>query len=456
MTPEEQPIEVIDFVDEGLGHSSYLVDLGDGSALVVDPPRFPDAHIRTAGERGLRIAWTADTHSHADYVSGGPELAARGARFVAPRAGHLELPHAPIDPGAEIDLAPGRVLRAIATPGHTPEHLAYLLEDDGLPVALFSGGSLMVGTVGRTDLLGAAQAEPLARQLFQALHRELAVLPDDLAVYPTHGAGSFCSAPGASARTTTIGRERATNSLFSITDEDEFVHELLAGFGTFPTYFGRLPEVNRRGPRLYGDLPRLASLDFVQVERLIETGAVVIDARPISAYAASHIPNSLSIELRPVFASWLGWLVDPEVPLVFVLDTDQDRAALVRACLDIGYEHLEGELAGGIDAWHAAERALATTPLVGPDAPLGGTLVDVRQRNEFAAGHVAGAVNAELGALPEAELPEEPLYVMCGHGERAMTAASVLERRGRPGVAVLRGGPTDRAAATGDSLVTNA
>ena len=456
MTPEEQPIEVMDFVDEGLGHSSYLVVLGDGSALVVDPPRLPDVLLRAAGERGLRIAWTADTHSHADYVSGGPELAARGARFVAPRAGHLETAHAPIDPGAEIVLAPGRVLRAIATPGHTPEHLAYLLEDNGVPVALFSGGSLMVGTVGRTDLLGAAQAEPLARQLFRALAREIVVLPDDLAVYPTHGAGSFCSAPGASERTTTIGRERATNPLFSITDEDEFVHQLLAGFGTFPTYFGRLPEVNRRGPRLYGDLPRLASLDLVHVEDLIERGAIVIDARPISAYAAGHIPGSLSIELRPVFASWLGWLVDPETPLVFVLDADQDRAALVRACLDIGYEDLEGELAGGIDAWRAAEHTLATTTLVGPDAPLDGTLIDVRQRNEFAAGHVAGAVNVELGALPESELPDEPLSVMCGHGERAMTAASVLERRGLRAVTVLRGGATDRAAATGDSLVTNA
>jgi len=449
-------VEVTDFVDEGLGHSSYLVDLGDGSALVVDPPRFPDVHLRTAGERGLRIAWTADTHSHADYISGGPELAARGARFVAPREGHLETPHVPIDPGTEVVLAPGRVLHAIATPGHTPEHLAYLLEEDGVPVALFSGGSLMVGTVGRTDLLGAAQAEPLARRLFQALRREIAVLPDDLAVYPTHGAGSFCSAPGASARTTTIGRERATNPLFSITDEDEFVHQLLAGFGTFPTYFGRLPEINRRGPRLYGDLPALPPLDTAHVEDLIDRGAVVIDARPISAYATGHIPGSLSIELRPVFASWLGWLVDPETPLVFVLDVDQDRAALVRACLDIGYEHLEGELAGGIDAWRATKDPLATTPLVEPDAKIDGTLIDVRQRNEYAAAHIAGAVNVELGALVDADLPEDHLSVMCGHGERAMTAASVLERRGRTGVTVLRGGPDDRAAATEDALVTTA
>ena len=181
----------------------------------------------------------------------------------------------------------------------------------------------------------------------------------------------------------------------------------------------------------------------------------MIDVRPIDAYAAGHIPGSLSIELRPVFASWLGWLVDPETPLVFVVDADQDRAALVRACLDIGYEQLEGELAGGIEAWRAAEHGLATTPLVEPDAPVDGTLVDVRQHNEFAAGHNADAVNIELGSLPEADLPDGPLTVMCGHGERAMTAASVLERRGRSGATVLRGGPTDRAAVNGDSLVTN-
>jgi glyoxylase-like metal-dependent hydrolase (beta-lactamase superfamily II)/rhodanese-related sulfurtransferase len=445
-------MDIVSFLDEGLGHSSYLVDLGDGSALVVDPPRFPDAHERAAADHGLHIAFTADTHSHADYVSGSPELATRGARFLAPRAARLESEHRPVDPGEDVPLARGVALHAIPTPGHTPEHLAYLLVEDGTPVALFSGGSLMVGTVGRTDLLGPDQAEPLARRLYHALRDEIATLPDELTVYPTHGAGSFCSAPGASDRTTTIGRERATNPLFAVTDEDTFVSRLLAGFGTFPSYFGRLPEVNRRGPRLYHDLPDLARLDATRVRELVEGGAVAIDARPIAAFAEGHIPGSLSIELRPVFASWLGWLVDPESALVFVLDADQDRGALVRGCLDVGYEHLAGELDGGLDAWIEAGGTLADTQLVAPNAHYDGALIDVRQRNEYATTHVPDAVNVELGALAQAELPNTPLTVMCGHGERAMTAASVLERRGRTDVTVVRGGPPDWATATGHVL----
>src|SRR6516165_11460125 len=178
------------FVDEGLGHSSYLVDLGGGGALVIDPPRLPSAQLDVATGRGLAISWTADTHSHADYVSGSPELLARGATFLASAGADLEVPHHNVDDGDEVVLRDGLVLRAIATPGHTPDHLAYLLVEDGEPVALFSGGSLMVGTIGRTDLLGPEPREQLTRELFRALRERIMVLPDDLPVYPTHGAGS--------------------------------------------------------------------------------------------------------------------------------------------------------------------------------------------------------------------------------------------------------------------------
>ena len=343
--------EIVTFVDEGLGHSSYLVDLGDGRALVVDPPRIPDRHIAEARARGLKIAFTADTHSHADYVSGSPELAAQGAEFLASKGAHLEVAHRAVAAGDEIELRAGLVLRAIATPGHTPDHLAYLVCENDRPTALFSGGSLMVGTVGRTDLLGPELREDLARQLYRALRDEILTLPDDLAVYPTHGAGSFCSAPGASERTTTIGRERATNPMLAVPDEDSFVEQLLAGFGSFPTYFSRLPEVNRRGPRLYRTLPTLDRVSVAQLRELIADGAVLVDVRPIEDFAAGHIPGALSIELRPVFASWLGWLVEPDRPLVFVLGDDQDRSELVRQCLSVGYEHLAGELDGGMTAW---------------------------------------------------------------------------------------------------------
>ena len=346
--------EIVTFVDEGLGHSSYLVDLGDGRALVVDPPRIPDRHVAEARARGLEIAFTADTHSHADYVSGSPELAAQGAVFLASKGATWRSRTRPSPPATRSSCVTDSCLRAIATPGHTPDHLAYLVCENDRPTALFSGGSLMVGTVGRTDLLGPEPREDLARQLYRALRDEILTLPDDLAVYPTHGAGSFCSAPGASERTTTIGRERATNPMLAIPDEDTFVERLLAGFGSFPTYFSRLPELNRRGPRLYRTLPALDRLDVAQVRELIAAGAVLVDVRTIEDFAAGHIPGALSIELRPVFASWLGWLVEPDRPLVFVLGDDQDRSELVRQCLSVGYEHLAGELDGGMTAWRAS------------------------------------------------------------------------------------------------------
>jgi hydroxyacylglutathione hydrolase len=443
--------EIVTFVDEGLGHSSYLVDLGDSRALIVDPPRLPDRHIAEARARGLKIAFTADTHSHADYVSGSPELAAQGAEFLASEGAHLEVGHRPLAAGDEIELRAGLVLRAIATPGHTPDHLAYLLCENDRPTALFSGGSLMVGTVGRTDLLGLEPREDLARQLFRALRDEILTLPDDLAVYPTHGAGSFCSAPGATERTTTIGRERATNPMLAIPDENDFVEQLLAGFGSFPTYFLRLPEVNRRGPRLYRTVPALDRVSVAKLSELLADGAVVVDVRRIEDFATGHIPGALSIELRPVFASWLGWLVEPERLLVFVVGEDQDRSDLVRQCLSVGYEHIAGELEGGMTEWRAAGRPEATIKIVGPDA-LGDNVVDVRQRSEYVAGHLPEAAHIELGSLPEMldAVPTGPVVMMCGHGERAMTAASLLTAR--RDVSVLSGGPDDWTKTTGRSL----
>ena len=441
------------FVDEGLGHSSYVVDLGDGTAAVVDPPRFPTAHEASIAARGLRVTWTLDTHSHADYVTGSPALAARsGATFIAPQASRLAAPHRAVTDGDRITLAPGVDLIALATPGHTPDHHAYLLVDHDVPVALFSGGSLMVGTVGRTDLCGPELAAPLAHEMFDGLRR-FDALPDSVVVYPTHGAGSFCSAPGASQRTSTLAHERDTNALFSITDEAVFVDRLLAGFGTFPTYFARLPELNRRGPARYDSLPHLDVLAFEEVEQLIADGAAVVDARPAAAFSAGHIAGALSNTLRPVFGTWLGWLIEPNRRLVFILDEDQDRSDLVRQCLDVGHENLAGELAGGMQAWSRAARAVHMIPFVNANDAIG-QIIDVRQVNEYASGHAAGAVNIELGAVSKADIASGPLTVMCGHGERAMTAASILAP-GRPtDLVVVDGGADSWFAATGQQLTT--
>ena len=444
-------VTVYDFVDEGLGHSSYVIDLGDGTAAVVDPPRFANAHESLIEAKRLRLAWTLDTHSHADYVTGSPALADRNhATFIAPAASRLESAHRPVVDQERVRLSERVELLALATPGHTPDHHAYLLTDGGTPSALFSGGSLMVGAVGRTDLCGAALARPLAHAMFSSLHR-FDHLPDDLAVYPTHGSGSFCSAPGSGERTSTLGRERATNPLVAITDEEVFVDRLLAGFGTFPSYFARLPELNRRGPTRFESIPDLRALSIEEVERHLRAGGVLIDARPLSAFSRGHIPGSMSNSLRPVFSSWLGWLVEPNQPLAFVLDAGQDRRDLVRQCLDVGHEQLAGELIGGIDAWTASGRSVSAIPLVDAHA-VGGQLIDVRQVNEFNAGHVPGAVNVELGAVPSAAIPRRELTLMCGHGERAMTAASVLAASGHDRVSVFDGGPDTWSAATGRPL----
>ena len=446
-------MRIHEFVDEGLGHSSYVIDLGDGTAAVVDPPRFPFAHEALAGRLALRLAWTIDTHSHADYVTGSPALAARsGATFIAPAASRLASPHRPIRDREHVPLAEGFDLVAVATPGHTPDHHSFVLINRVTPAALFSGGSLMVGSVGRTDLCGEALAVPLAHQMFQSLRR-FDDLPDDLAVYPTHGAGSFCSAPGGSQRTSTLGHERETNTLFSTADEDLFVEQLLAGFGTFPTYFARLPELNRVGPVRFDVLPHLTPLPPDGIEAHLAGGGVVVDARPVTSFSARHVPGSLSNTLRPVFASWLGWLVELDRPLAFILEQDQDRDDLVRQCLDVGHEHLIGELDGGIDAWINTGRDTRTIPLVDPD-DVKGTVIDVRQAGEYASGHVPGARNVELGAIGAARLAGGPVTVMCGHGERAMTAASILEGQGHAEVVVLDGGPDTWSAATDRSLDT--
>ena len=438
----------IAFVDDGLGNSSYLVDLGDGRAVVVDPVRDPNRYLAAADRLGLTISYAVETHLHADFVSGGRELAALGATLIAPEAGDHAFPVRGLAHGDEVDLG-GLSLRALATPGHTPEHLAYLLLDGSAPVALFSGGSLLVDAVARTDLVAPERTEELARALWRSIGEWILTLPDDLAVYPTHGAGSFCSAPAGSERTTTIGRERVANPLLAAPNEDAFVKQLLAGLGSYPPYFLHLRELNRSGPRVYGTgEPVLAWLNARDVTRLQGEGVWVVDARPIESFAAGHVPGSVSIALRPQFATWLGWVIPVGAAVLFVLDDNQDRADLVRQARNIGYEILHGELDGGIDAWRAAGHPVATTQLVAAERS-SGTVVDVRQRNEYDAGHVPGAVHTELGALLAGELPDGPLTMMCGHGERAMTAASLLEQKGNRRVSVATGGPEEWAARNG-------
>ena len=454
-------VEILPLVDEGLGNSSYLVNLGDGRALAVDPTRDPRPYRDLAAQHDLRISFSADTHLHADFLTGSLELVADGATMIASADGGREFPYHAMHHGDEFDLG-GLTLRALATPGHTLEHVSYLLLDGSEPVALFTGGALIVGSVARTDLVDASRADELARLEYRGLHDHILTLPDSLAVYPTHGAGSFCSAPPGAERTTTIGRERATNPLVRAPSEDAFVHTLKSSLGTYPTYFQYMPAENRRGPKVLGTFPTLQQLDLDSFRAQVDAGATVVDARPVEEFGDGHVPGAVSIALSTSFESWLGWVVSAKTPVVFVLDDNTDRREIVRQALTIGYDNLAGELAGGMDAWRAAGLPVATTAVIHADdmpaeSNAAHAILDVRQESEYEAGHIPGAVHIELGAVPTSNhIPDGPTIVMCAHGNRAMTAASLLARGGKTDVTVLRGGPDLWAEVPGNSLVTAA
>jgi hydroxyacylglutathione hydrolase len=437
-------MQVHPLVDEGLGNSTYVVELGDGGALVVDPQRDTRPYLRLLSDRGLAARFAIETHLHADFISGGRELQAKGAHLLAPAGSQLGFADRSLRDGDEVDVG-GLALRAVATPGHTPEHLGYLLQDGSEPLALFSGGTLLAGGVARTDLLSPDQTEPLARAAYRSIQQLLSTLPDELPVYPTHGGGSFCSATPGTERTTTIGRERTSNPLLAgDADEDTFVTRLLAGLGSYPPYFLALRAINRAGAAVLGSTPPpLRPLTVDQVEAAARNGAQLVDVRSFAAFAAGHVPGALSNTWRAQFATWLGWLVSRTTPIVFIADDGVDRDDLAWAARTIGFDHLAGELAGGVAAWQAAGREVATTLLVAAAAVEGRRIVDVRQRSEYVAGHAPGAIHVELGSLPAAAdaVPAGPVAVHCGHGERAMTAASLLQRAGHRDVAVLPGGP---------------
>jgi glyoxylase-like metal-dependent hydrolase (beta-lactamase superfamily II)/rhodanese-related sulfurtransferase len=438
-------------VDEGLGNTAYLVDLGDGRALAVDVSRDLRAVRTAAAQRGLLIAYAADTHLHADFLSGAVQLSTdAGARILASAGGGREFPHTGLGDGDEVDLG-GLRLRTLATPGHTTEHVAFELLDGAETLGIFTGGSLIVGAAARTDLVAPERTEELARLQYRSLRR-LAAFGDDVAVWPTHGGGSFCSAPPGAERTSTIGAERAANPLLGV-DENEFVSRLLGSLGSFPTYFRRLGELNRRGPTLLGDAA-LTTLSVAEFNRLRAAGAEVLDVRPAAAFAAGHVPGSLSNTLRPAFATWLGWLVDDDRPLLVVRDPDQDPAEILGQAAKVGYDRVVGELTGGVRAWTDAGHPAPRLPMLGAEQLADRQVLDVRQDAEFAAGHVPGALHVELGELAgrAASVPAGPTVVMCGHGERAMTGASLLARAGHRGLAVLDGGPDEWTAATGRPL----
>jgi hydroxyacylglutathione hydrolase len=419
--------------DEALGNTSYVIEVGRGLAASVDPRRDIEDHIELADRLGLRLVAGLETHLHADFVSGSRELAERtGADVYAARDAFLEYGHRGLADGDEISLG-DVVVQAWATPGHTPEHLSYLVLADGTPTAVFSGGSLIRGSAARTDLVDAADTDRWSREQFRSVQR-LNRLPGSTALRPTHGAGSFCAAAPGQAPTGTIDDERSANPLLRIDDEDTFVRALQAGFGSFPPYFLRLRDVNRH-PTLLRDLAPPQPLDPETAHCLVEQGASLVDARPIHAWARLHPQGAVSIELRPAFASWLGWVIPFRAPIVLLVD-NADRADAVRLAQRIGYDRVLGWIDGGIEAWTAADLPAQCTEET--DAPgarrriaNGATLVDVRQTAELDTARIPDAVHVELGDIIAGRKPDaDEAVVFCGHGERSATAASLLERRG--------------------------
>ena len=431
-------MKLVPFVHEGLGNSSYLVQVDEDVAVLIDPDRSVARYLDDAAARGLRIVAAFETHLHADFVSGTTAIAAltQATAFVPAGAG-ARFQHQPIAAGARSRLG-GYEVEAIGSPGHTPEHLSYLLRRQSGPPLLFSGGSLIVGGAARTDLIASDQTEALTRAQYTTITRAFATLPDETVLLPTHGGGSFCSAGVGGERTSTLGRERATNPSLSLPNEDAFVNWFPGTFPAVPAYFFRMRAVNQAGPHLKHDIPRPQALEPVAFDAA-RRNALVIDVREKEPYHAAHIPGAVSNTFRSVYGTWLGWVVPEGTPLLFVTDGDL-LEAIIDETLLVGYERFAGWLAGGMSAWEAAGLSVRSSPLVDAAAAraalLGGAVaIDVREAGEYATGHLPDALRVPLGTLAGVEqlaaLPRDrPILAYCGHGERSATAVSLLERAG--------------------------
>jgi hydroxyacylglutathione hydrolase len=458
------------FYDAKLAQASYLIACGrSGHAIVVDPNRDAEQYVRAAESEGVRISFVTETHIHADFVSGSRELAARtGARLYLSGEGGKDWSYdfAKADgaillrDGDAIDVGNIR-LSVMHTPGHTPEHLTFLVTDRGVadePMGAITGDFVFVGDVGRPDLLErAAKVEGTmrssARDLFASLQR-FATLPDWLQVWPGHGSGSACGKGISAVPQSSLGYERRFNWAFSTADEDEFVRQVLEGQPEPPAYFAEMKRVNKSGPRLLGELVRPARLDASAVTSVVASGLPVVDTRAADAFASHHIPGSLNIPLNKSFSTWAGSLLPYDRELYLLIDDNvADRADEVTHDLAmIGLDRIAGYF--GVDAlkaWEDDGRALDAVPQLtvsdlAPKLARGEAhIVDVRGASEWDAGHLPGAPNVPLATLAArlSEIPRDRLVVVqCQSGGRSAIAASVLRASGVERVANLRGGFT--------------
>ena len=436
-------IEILQVETPSLGDRSYLAT--DGTvALVVDPQRDIDRVLALAGERGLRITHVFETHLHNDYLTGGLALAREtGAAYHVSAADRVAFDRVPVSDGDVLEIAPSARVQVLATPGHTFTHLAYVLAGAaGEPVAVFTGGSLLFGSTGRTDLLGADHAAELARAQHASAARLAATLPDRVAVLPTHGFGSFCAAsPAAGGGSSTIGEEKARNPAL-ILGQDRYVADLLAGLDAYPAYYARMGPGNAAGPAA----PDLSLPDQAgpgELRRRVAAGEWLVDLRSRRVFAAGHLAGSLGFELGDTLAAQLGWLLPPGTPVTLLGETADQVATAQRELARIGIDRPAAIASGKPEDWAAGE-PLASFPVADFAAlaevrrarPV--TVLDVRRDLEWAAGHLDGAVHIPLHELAGrlGEIPAGELWVHCQAGYRSAVAASLLQAAHREVTAI--------------------
>lgn len=436
------------FYLESLGHASYLIGSEQtGEALVLDVRRDVDQYYDAARRDGLTIRFAADTHQHNDYLTGITELQQRSpVELLAGARADLGYKARPLDDGTRLSMGEIEV-EVLHTPGHTPEHVSFLIRDHARgdePVILFSGGALLVDDVARPDLLGdAEETRKGARALGKSLEDRILTLPDHVLVYPTHVAGSLCGGNIGSMLVTTVGYEKRLNKLVRcIADEDDFVKQCLnlEALPTVPPYWRRMRKQNQEGPRPLGVLAEPAALPVEAFARLQAEGAQVLDCRPPEAFGGGHVPGALNVGLGSSFPTWVGSVLPADRPLLLVLDRPDDLWEVTWHLLRIGYEVPRGWLAGGMMDWRTAGRPIGFLPqwTAGDlDAERRGAkglvILDVRQPGEWRSGHVPGARHIPGGELIDRwrEVPKDrPVAVYCGSGYRSSVAASLLKAHG--------------------------
>jgi hydroxyacylglutathione hydrolase len=434
-----------------LAHASYMM-ASEGEAVVVDPQRDVDIYLQAAEANHVTIRHIFETHLHADFVSGHRELAARtGATIYMGKEAGATFPHVGVGDGFELRVG-NIAIRALETPGHTPESICLVIADEEkspAPWALLTGDTLFLGDVGRPDLSKRHTPVQLAGMLYDSLHNKILRLADDVLVYPAHGAGSLCGRNMRAERVSTIGTERLTNYALQIQSREEFVRQLTSNLPTRPEYFSQDAEINRSGAVALSDLPALPVLEPAELKTILAEGGIALDVRSGEQFAAGHVPGSVNIALSGQFASWAGALLGLAARPVLIADSEEQAAEARMRLARIGLEDARGFLQGGIAAWSEAGLPLATVRQVSVeelDAQLRAEplqVLDVRREAEWESGHVEGATWWPLDnfkiAPPEID-NNLPIAVHCKSGYRSIIACSLLQRAGFRDVINVIGG----------------